>query len=63
MSEPLRPLVATRELRRYKPMGFRMEGNPPTKVPIAQLEIVKPGERCDWAAGGVYEQLGWVKEA
>ena len=24
-----------------------------------RLETVEPGGRCDWAAGGPYEQLGW----
>ena len=26
----------------------------------SELETVLPGERCDWARGGVYEQLGWA---
>jgi hypothetical protein len=24
------------------------------------IEITKPGQRCDWAAGGAYEQVGWA---
>lgn len=26
----------------------------------SELETTEAGERCDWAAGGVYESLGWV---
>ena len=24
------------------------------------IETIQPGQRCDWAKGGVYEHLGWA---